>query len=36
LDPGQWLVGKGLAYLAPNSFVAAIPARDILAFCDAD
>jgi hypothetical protein len=27
---------KGLAYLAPNEFVAAIPARDILAFCDAD
>jgi uncharacterized protein YtpQ (UPF0354 family) len=27
---------KGLAHLAPNGFVAAIPARDILAFCDAD
>jgi uncharacterized protein YtpQ (UPF0354 family) len=27
---------KGLAYLAPNDFVAAIPARDILTFCDAD
>ena len=25
---------KGLAHLAPRGFVAAIPARDILAFCD--
>ena len=27
---------KGLAHLASNGFVAAIPARDILAFCDAN
>lgn len=26
---------KHLAHLAPNGFIAAIPARDVLAFCDA-
>lgn len=29
---GLW--DQGLAHLAPNGFVAALPARDILAFCD--
>jgi hypothetical protein len=32
LIDGLW--DKALAHLAPNGFVAAIPARDILAFCD--
>jgi uncharacterized protein YtpQ (UPF0354 family) len=34
LVDGLW--EKGLAHLAPNGFVAALPARDILAFCDAN
>jgi hypothetical protein len=34
LVDGLW--DKALAQLAPNGFVAAIPARDILAFCDAN
>jgi hypothetical protein len=27
---------KGLSHLAPNGFIAALPARDVLAFCDAN
>lgn len=34
LVDGLW--DQGLAHLAPNGFVAALPARDILAFCDAN
>jgi uncharacterized protein DUF1444 len=34
LVDGLW--NNALAHLAPNGFVAAIPCRDILAFCDAE
>ncbi|HEY3147367.1 MAG TPA: DUF1444 family protein [Dongiaceae bacterium] len=32
----DWLWEDSLAHLAPNGFVVAIPARDVIAFCDAE